>query len=153
MANGRRIQLKRPVSARLLLARWILVGVLLGMASVGSLKAAKRETGFLNRRVTLNGETYRYQVYVPLEWNKGKKWPVILFLHGAGEPQGATRCLTAPPPTAAPHIPRKGVSTCLDHTLHVVVGPRTPSHELTVRHRIDLYGVLKQAVEQQSTRP
>ena len=48
---------------------------------------------------------------------------------------------------------RKGVSTCLDHTLHVVVGPRTPSHELTVRHGIDLYGVLKQAVEQQSTRP
>ena len=85
MANERRIQLKRPVSARSLLARWILVGVLLGMVSVGSLKAAKRETGFLNRRVTLNGETYRYQVYVPLEWNKGKKWPVILFLHGAGE--------------------------------------------------------------------
>ena len=48
---------------------------------------------------------------------------------------------------------REGVSTCLDHTLHVVVGPRTPSHELTVRHGIDLYGVLKQAVEQQSTRP
>ena len=47
----------------------------------------------------------------------------------------------------------KGVSTCLDHTLHVVVGPRTPSHELPVRHGIDLYGVLKQAVEQQSTRP
>ena len=50
-------------------------------------------------------------------------------------------------------ISPKGVSTCLDHTLHVVVGPRTPSHELTVRHGIDLYGVLKQAVEQQSTRP
>ena len=47
---------------------------------------------------------------------------------------------------------RKGVSTCLDHTLHVGVGPRTPSHEPTVPHRIDLYGVLKQAVEQQSAR-
>ena len=46
----------------------------------------------------------------------------------------------------------KGVSTSLDHTLHVGVGPRTPSHEPTVRHRIDLYGVLKQAVEQQSAR-
>ena len=51
------------------------------------------------------------------------------------------------------HILPKGVCTCLDHTLHVVVGPRTPSHEPTVRCRIDLYGVLKQAVEQQSTRP
>ena len=46
----------------------------------------------------------------------------------------------------------KGVSTCLDHTLHVGVGLRTPYHEPTVRHRIDLYGVLKQAVEQQSAR-
>ena len=52
-----------------------------------------------------------------------------------------------------PTFIRNGVSTCLDHTLHVVVGPRTPSHEPPVRHRIDLYGVLKQAVEQQSTRP
>ena len=42
MANERRIQLKRPVSARSLPARWILVGVLLGMVSVGSLKAVKR---------------------------------------------------------------------------------------------------------------
>ena len=45
----------------------------------------KGETGFLNRTVRLGGATYRYQVYVPAEWSKGKKWPVILFLHGAGE--------------------------------------------------------------------
>jgi predicted peptidase len=47
--------------------------------------AARRETGFLNRTVTVGKTTYRYQVYVPLEWSKEKKWPVILFLHGAGE--------------------------------------------------------------------
>lgn len=28
---------------------------------------------------------YRYQVYVPEKWSRKKKWPVILFLHGAGE--------------------------------------------------------------------
>ncbi|MCG3159178.1 MAG: hypothetical protein JMDDDDMK_00164 [Acidobacteria bacterium] len=43
------------------------------------------ETGFLNRTVKVGNETYRYQVYVPRDWNKKQKWPVILFLHGAGE--------------------------------------------------------------------
>jgi predicted peptidase len=43
------------------------------------------ETGFLNRAVKIGNETYRYQVYVPRDWNKSRKWPVILFLHGAGE--------------------------------------------------------------------
>ena len=33
----------------------------------------------------VNQVTYRYQVYVPHDWSKSSKWPVILFLHGAGE--------------------------------------------------------------------
>ncbi len=43
------------------------------------------KTGFLNRNVTVNATTYRYQVYVPTDFTPKKKWPVILFLHGAGE--------------------------------------------------------------------
>ncbi|MCI0338369.1 MAG: prolyl oligopeptidase family serine peptidase [Acidobacteria bacterium] len=43
------------------------------------------ETGFLNRAVKIGSETYRYQVFVPSDWNKKQKLPVILFLHGAGE--------------------------------------------------------------------
>lgn len=50
-----------------------------------SAHAGKSETGFLNRTVILGGNTYRYQVYVPGSWDKQKKWPVLLFLHGAGE--------------------------------------------------------------------
>lgn len=46
---------------------------------------AAHETGFLNRSVEVNGTTYRYQVYVPVDWTEDRKWPVILFLHGAGE--------------------------------------------------------------------
>lgn len=46
---------------------------------------ARTETGFLNRAVTVNGTEYRYQVYVPAQWNKHSTWPVILALHGAGE--------------------------------------------------------------------
>ncbi|MGO9269706.1 MAG: prolyl oligopeptidase family serine peptidase [Terriglobia bacterium] len=47
--------------------------------------ARRHETGFLNRVVTVSGVDYRYQVYVPPNWSKKQKWPVILFLHGAGQ--------------------------------------------------------------------
>jgi predicted peptidase len=43
------------------------------------------ETGFLNRTVTVGGRVSRYQVYVPSEYTTSTTWPVILFLHGAGE--------------------------------------------------------------------
>lgn len=43
------------------------------------------ETGFLNRSVTAAGEEHHYQVYVPRDYTRDKPWPVILFLHGAGE--------------------------------------------------------------------
>lgn len=42
-------------------------------------------TGFINKTVTMDGVTYPYVVYVPRDYAPGKKWPVILFLHGAGE--------------------------------------------------------------------
>jgi predicted peptidase len=46
--------------------------------------SSSAETGFLHRSITLDGHTYRYQVYVPLQWNRGQQWPVMLYLHGAG---------------------------------------------------------------------
>jgi predicted peptidase len=47
--------------------------------------ARKHDTGFLDRTITVQGTTYKYQVFVPDDWNSHQKWPVILFLHGAGE--------------------------------------------------------------------
>ena len=49
--------------------------------------APPQDTGFLNRRITLNGVTYRFQVYLPEEWRRddGKQWPIILSLHGRVE--------------------------------------------------------------------
>ena len=46
-----------------------------------------QETGFLNRRVEVNGVAYKFQVYLPEDYRRddGKLWPVILFLHGRGE--------------------------------------------------------------------
>ncbi|HEV7573010.1 MAG TPA: prolyl oligopeptidase family serine peptidase [Thermoanaerobaculia bacterium] len=43
------------------------------------------ETGFLIRSVTVRGTAYPYTVYVPRAFDASKRWPVILFLHGAGE--------------------------------------------------------------------
>lgn len=47
--------------------------------------ARKTETGFLDRTVTVSGKSYRYQVFVPVNFQAKKSWPVILFLHGYGE--------------------------------------------------------------------
>ncbi len=44
-----------------------------------------QDTGFLNRILTMNGVSYKYQVYLPENWNPREKWPMILFLHGSGE--------------------------------------------------------------------
>lgn len=55
------------------------------VAAVLSLQAQRVETGFLDRTVNVGGQTYRYQVYVPANYAKPERWPVILFLHGAGE--------------------------------------------------------------------
>lgn len=43
------------------------------------------ETGFLDREIEHAGDTYRYQVYLPRDYSASRQWPVILFLHGAGE--------------------------------------------------------------------
>lgn len=43
------------------------------------------ETGFVDRAVTVGGETFRYRVWVPPGWTADREWPVVLFLHGAGE--------------------------------------------------------------------
>lgn len=47
----------------------------------------RQETGFLNRRIVVQGVLYRFQVYLPEEYRKNdhQPWPIILFLHGRGE--------------------------------------------------------------------
>ena len=46
---------------------------------------SQEPTGFLNRTIEVEGVSYRYQVYVPAEYSRARRWPVILFLHGSGE--------------------------------------------------------------------
>lgn len=49
------------------------------------LQAQTVETGFLNRALAFDGLQYRYQVYVPREFQSTKLWPVVLVLHGGGD--------------------------------------------------------------------
>ena len=64
---------------------FIRVFVVAALAITASqLSAQKLETGFLDRAVVVNKTEYRYQVYVPREFSRSKKWPVIIALHGGG---------------------------------------------------------------------
>jgi predicted peptidase len=67
------------IHARLLTAL-LLVSVVALAASARDDKAAFKE-----RTITDGASSYRYKVFVPADWTGKKKWPVILFLHGAGE--------------------------------------------------------------------
>lgn len=77
------------------LIRFLSVFAVLSLVPLSGSAAASRpaqrespqETGFLNRRIELNGASYRFQVYLPEDWRRddGKLWPIILFLHGRGE--------------------------------------------------------------------
>src|SRR5262245_26823902 len=43
------------------------------------------QTGFLDRTITVGTTAYPYAVYVPRTYDPSRRWPAILFLHGAGE--------------------------------------------------------------------
>jgi predicted peptidase len=61
----------------------LLTSALLVVPSFGRAQVA--ETGFLDRTVVVDGDEYRYQVYVPRGYSPSERWPVILALHGSGE--------------------------------------------------------------------
>ncbi len=51
-----------------------------------AMKDPNHKVGFIRKTLRLKDGTERiYQVWVPLDYTADKKWPVILFLHGAGE--------------------------------------------------------------------
>ena len=78
--------------------------------------AAQSQTGLLFREVRAGAKTYRYEVFVPPTWTKQQRWPVILFLHGAGH-----RGEYSTPPVAllAPRF-----TTYQKQTAAIVVFPR-----------------------------
>lgn len=47
--------------------------------------ACVRGTHFLERSVLINEQVYRYRVWLPPNYTKLRRWPVVLYLHGSGE--------------------------------------------------------------------
>ncbi|MFM2124622.1 MAG: hypothetical protein RL328_1073, partial [Acidobacteriota bacterium] len=55
------------------------------LAPVAGAEDCPVPTGFINKTTTVEGATRRHVVYVPHDYDPAKAWPLILFLHGAGE--------------------------------------------------------------------
>lgn len=49
------------------------------------LLAAVAQGQFVERTLTLDGVPHHYQVWIPAGYEPSRRWPAILFLHGAGE--------------------------------------------------------------------
>jgi predicted peptidase len=71
------------VKSRALRIPSILIALALLMTACASVREAPGGR-FLPRELSLDGRTYRYQVFIPSP-SGGGKTPVILFLHGSGE--------------------------------------------------------------------
>lgn len=70
-----------PAKMRL---RWILTAVL-AVAAARAATDAEPDRGFLDRVHSDNAGDHKYVVFVPHDYTTDKEWPVLLFLHGAGE--------------------------------------------------------------------
>lgn len=60
---------------------------ILAFASLVSCTATPmpNERGFLSRSLTVAGTERRHVVYLPRDYDAAKKWPLVVFLNGAGE--------------------------------------------------------------------
>src|SRR5262249_19054521 len=75
--------------------RWsVLVALAVAFTAMGGSAIAQQQhqqqrqqprNGFQQRVFTDETGNHKYTVYVPAGYTPAKKWPVILFLHGAGE--------------------------------------------------------------------
>lgn len=61
------------------------IAAVLLACSLLSCRTMPQPTGFLDRSVRIGANSYPYVVYVPRDFDRSRQWPVILFLHGAGE--------------------------------------------------------------------
>ncbi len=53
-------------------------------SAIPSASSEATETGFLDRTISVNGRSFRYQVYVPADYSPTRVWPVVMWLHGNG---------------------------------------------------------------------
>src|SRR3989304_855960 len=76
---------KMRLSPAIRLSRLVLL-LFVSLASIsGSGRAGEADRGFLDRVYRDTDGDHKYVVFVPENYSAEKRWPVILFLHGAGE--------------------------------------------------------------------
>ncbi len=68
-------------------AMFVVLGLLLGASTAFAADDAKK-TGFLDKVHKDSAGEHPYVVFVPHDYKGDKEYPVILFLHGAGETKG-----------------------------------------------------------------
>ena len=72
-------------SSRIALVARLATRIVVLSIVLSSANARASDTGFLQRVYRDAGGKHRYAVFVPRQYTPARKWPVILFLHGAGE--------------------------------------------------------------------
>lgn len=65
--------------------RYLLAALLALAAAPATAQKSSTPTGFLDGTARVAEQTMPYVVYVPRDYSSDRKWPVVLFLHGAGE--------------------------------------------------------------------
>lgn len=67
----------------------LLAGLLAGATMIAHAESPEQDaqlpTGFINKTADWNGAARHYVTYVPREYDPAEAWPMIVFLHGAGE--------------------------------------------------------------------
>src|SRR5271169_120375 len=70
----------------------LVIGVLLCLAMASSDAGDEAKRGFLKRvHKDADGKEAPYVLFVPHDYKGDKDYPVILFLHGAGETKGGSK--------------------------------------------------------------
>ena len=54
-------------------------------AMAGAAQGAAPATGFVNKTLAGGGGEVKYVLYVPRDYDAAREWPLVVFLHGAGE--------------------------------------------------------------------
>ena len=63
----------------------LLMAALLGQGCVSMNPEEVNPTGFIRKTMNVDGETRAYVVFVPDNYCPSQEWPLVVFLHGAGE--------------------------------------------------------------------
>jgi dienelactone hydrolase len=85
-----RVKLVRP-AGKLFVALALAGGMLPGLAQLAEAQSPRvtarprQATGFVNRVLSDAAGAHKYVVYLPQNYSPDVRWPVILYLHGAGE--------------------------------------------------------------------